>query len=409
MKKPETNATAVKTIELKIDKWVYGGRGLGRLDGQAVMTPFVLPGETAQVDVIRQRKGLLEARLRRVTEPSAERREPICPYFTRCGGCHYQHASYESQLAGKLDVLRDVLLRVGKLAAPAEIEVIAGPPLEYRNRVQMHLSGGEIGFLAAASSRLCAVDKCPVASPAINRALEALRRMRTDRRFPNFVESIELFTNETGVLVNVLASPRPVARGFFDWCAESIPGASAGSLDYAAALSTYRVGHRSFFQVNRFLIERLIEAVVPPAGGSNALDLYAGVGLFTLPLARVFEAVTSVESSASAVRDLEFNAARAGVSVEAHRAPVEEYLEKLAAAPDFVLADPPRAGLGKSVVRCLLRLQPKRVTIVSCDPATMARDVQPLVAGGYAVRRMVLIDLFPQTCHIETVTELEHG
>jgi 23S rRNA (uracil1939-C5)-methyltransferase len=305
--------------------------------------------------------------------------------------------------------VREVLRRVGKLEAPGEIAIVSGPPWEYRNRAQFHLDGGRIGFLEAGSHRLCPVDRCPISSPRINEALAALRRMIRDRRFPRFLRSVELFTNEREVQLNVLDTDRPLARGFFQWCAEQMPGAGESSLEYIAGGEIYRVGHRSFFQVNRFLIDRLAECALDGAEGMSALDLYAGVGLFSLPLARRCRSVLAVESNASALRDLEFNAERAGLTVAARKATVEQFLEAVEAPPDFVLADPPRAGLGKGVVNELLRLKAPFLTIVSCDPATLARDLAPLLAGGYSIDALTLIDLFPQTWHIETVTRLRLG
>jgi 23S rRNA (uracil1939-C5)-methyltransferase len=406
MQQPETNRRQEDRREATIEKWVYGGRGLGRVNGQTLLVPYVLAGEVVRVAIERERGGLLEGKLMDVLTPSSRRVSPPCQYFTRCGGCHYQHAPYESQLAGKVDVLRETLRRVGKMEAPEEIGILSASPIEYRNRVQFHLAGGEIGFLEAGSSRLCPVERCPISSPAINSALAVLRKMTGDRRFPSFIRSIELFSNESEVQVNILESERPIARHFFDWCAEGMPGAAAGSLEYAAVGAIFRVGHRSFFQVNRFLIDKLVEAALGDADGGSAVDLYAGVGLFSIPLARRFQSVTAVESGASATRDLEFNTARAGVSVRAERATTEMYLEGLERAPDFVLADPPRSGLGKGAVRQLLRLLPRRITIVACDPATLARDLGPLLQAGYRCAGMTLIDLFPQTYHIETITDL---
>jgi 23S rRNA (uracil1939-C5)-methyltransferase len=167
------------------------------------------------------------------------------------------------------------------------------------------------------------------------------------------------------------------------------------------------VSRHSFFQVNRFLLNRLVEVALEGAEGETALDLYAGVGLFSLALARVFREVTAVESGSGAVRDLEFNAERAGLAnLRAERQTAEEYLQRLERAPDFVLLDPPRAGLGKAVVRRLAELRPRQVTIVSCDPATLARDLAGLTAAGYRVEQMTLVDLFPQTFHLETVVRL---
>jgi 23S rRNA (uracil1939-C5)-methyltransferase len=230
--------------------------------------------------------------------------------------------------------------------------------------------------------------------------------MLRDRRFPRFVRSLELFTNETEVQLNVLETAQPVSRRFFDWAAERIPGLAAGTLDYPVGRDVYRVGHRSFFQVNRFLIEAVVERALEGAEGISAVDLYAGVGLFSLRLARRFRSVTAVESGGSAARDLEFNAARAGVEVAVRRHVADLFLGELEEAPEFVLADPPRSGLGKRVVRELLRLKPPRVVIVSCDPSTLARDLAPLTADAYRIERLTLVDLFPQTYHIETVTHL---
>jgi 23S rRNA (uracil1939-C5)-methyltransferase len=393
----------VSTELVTIEKLVYGGAGLARIGGRVVLAPFVLPGETARVRVEAK---ALEARLEEVVTPAAGRTDPACPFFTRCGGCCYQHARYELELEQKRAILREALRRVGKLEAPEEVRVVSGPPFEYRNRAQLHLAGGEIGYYAHGSRRLVPVDGCPISSPKINQALAALREMLPDRRFPQFVRSLELFTNETEVQLNVLETGQPVARRFFDWCVERVPGFTGEAIEYPVRQDLYRVRHRSFFQVNRFLIEQMVDCALEGAEGETALDLYAGVGLFSLPLARRFAAVTAVETSASAAGDLEFNAARAGCAVTVRQQATEAYLESLDQPPDFVLADPPRAGLGKRAVRELLRLRPARLVVVACDPATLARDLGALTAAGYAIERMTLIDLFPRTFHIETVVGL---
>ena len=273
--------------------------------------------------------------------------------------------------------------------------------------MQFHIRGTELGYLEARSHRFCAIDRCPISSPRINQAIVSLREMLRDARWPRFVQSIELFTNEKQLQLNVIQTERPVARRFFDWCKETMPDLVSGALEYEAAGSVYRVSGGSFFQVNRFAIERMVEIAMEDAQGESALDLYAGVGLFSLPLARRFEKVVAIESGASAIRDLIFNAERAGVALEAHQASVDEFLMSLTAAPDFVLADPPRAGLGKSVVRELARLQPPRVTMVACDPATLARDLAGLMAAGYYIEKLAMIDLFPQTFHIEVIVHLK--
>ena len=334
--------------------------------------------------------------------PAAERVTPPCSLFTICGGCHYQHAPYEYQLARKVEILREQLQRVGKIKFEGEIGVISGPPLGYRNRAQFHIAGGKIGYLAARSHELVPVEgECPVSSPRLNQALAEMRGRLSDPRFPRFVQAVEIFTNETDVQINVIESEHAVARRFYEWCE------SKQAIEYQTSFGTFRVSSKSFFQVNRFLVEKLVEAALPEQGGESALDLYAGVGLFALPMARRFQSVTAVETGSSAAHDLEFNASRAEVAVKVEQARVEDYLERLQATPEFVLADPPRVGLGKDVVGHLQRLAPPRITIVSCDPATLARDLAGLT--GYQIESLTMVDLFPQTFHLETVARLKRG
>jgi 23S rRNA (uracil1939-C5)-methyltransferase len=371
----------------QIEKLVYGGDGLMRVEGRVSFVPFSLPGEQWE-------SGALVA-------ASPDRIEAKCEYFARCGGCHYQHLDYEKQLAAKRAILEETLARLGRIAPP-EVAVAGSEPWGYRNRVQLHFERGQMGYHAAGSRKLIAVTHCPIASPAIENAIGALRDMRRDAKFPRFFESVELFSNETETLVNVLKSAKPVSKRFFDWAAERIPGATLSGLDYRVGGDTFHVSHKSFFQVNRFLVERLVELATGEEFGGHALDLYAGVGLFTLPLTRAFERVTAVEVVRSAVNDLTRNAPQA----KAIQLSTEDYLAQLNDTPDFVLADPPRAGLGKRAVEHLVRLRAPKLTVVSCDPATLARDLAALVAGGYAIEGMTMIDLFPQTFHIETVTRL---
>jgi len=395
-------------FEATIEKLIYGGDGLARVDGQVVLVPFVLPGERAAVETVTQKRGLVRAKLIDLRAASAKRVLPACPYFGRCGGCHYQHASYETQLALKRDILAETLRRVGKIEPPEEIRVIAAEPWHYRNRAQFHVAGAELGYVEAHSNRLCPIERCPISSPRINLSIATLREMLRDPRWPRFVRSLEVFTNETQVQLNVQETDRPVARRFFDWCAEKVPDLVPGALDYQAAGSFYRVSGASFFQVNRWLIDAMVDAVLENTHGQTALDLYAGVGLFSLPMARRFGKVAAVESGAAAVSDLRFNAERAGIAVDTHQTSADIFLSDAAAAPEFVLADPPRAGLGKRTVEHLVRLAPPRLTIVACDPATLARDLAGLITGGYRLDRLTMIDLFPQTFHIEAIAQLRN-
>ncbi|MEO8028313.1 MAG: class I SAM-dependent RNA methyltransferase [Bryobacteraceae bacterium] len=387
------------------EKWVYGGDALARRDGEIVLIPFLLPGERAMI-ATESGGGVLRGRVTELLDPSPDRVDAPCPLFEACGGCHYQNATYEKQLAWKREILREQLKRVGKIEYEGEIETLSGEPFGYRNRVQVHIVGGNLGFLERGTHAVVNVETCPISSPEINVAIGALREMMADERFPNFIRSIELFSNGTEIQLNVLTKERPVAKRFFEWAQEVIPGAGAGAIDYHAVGAIFRVSHNSFFQVNRFLIDGLVEAAIGDARGGSAVDLYAGVGLFSLELAKRFPKVTAVESAGGSARDLEFNIERAGSSVVPHRARVEHFLGDLSKTPDFMLADPPRAGLGKEVVRNMIRLKPARISIVSCDPSTLARDLQGLVGNGYRIDKLILADLFPQTYHLETIVHL---
>jgi 23S rRNA (uracil1939-C5)-methyltransferase len=381
-------------LQLTVEKLVYGGHGLSRDNGRVVLTPLVLPGE----QIVAQPVDKLHARLISVGQPAPERVPAPCPYFSICGGCHYQHMQYEYQVTQKVGILREVMQRVGKFEAPAEIRVLSSEPWGYRNRTQLQVRDGQIGYLRLGSHDLCPIEQCPISSPKLNEAIAALTTLVRDRRWPSFIRRIELFTNETDVQFNVIDTDQPVAKHFFEWVNERLPGYGGGALNYGS----FRVSPRSFFQVNRYLVDALAESALAGVSGETALDLYAGVGLFSLRMASQFGSVTAVESGGSAVSDLKVNVPAA----RAVRASADEFLAGLETAPDFVLADPPREGLGKLAVRELVRLRPRELRIVACDPATLARDLRPLLDAGYVLEQMTLADLFPQTFHIETIAQL---
>jgi 23S rRNA (uracil1939-C5)-methyltransferase len=391
---------------IEIEKLVYGGDGLSRVDGQVVLTPLVLPGEHVTVATSKVKTGLLRGELSGIEQSSPHRIAPRCPYFGACGGCQYQHSDYEFQVEQKRAILLENLQRLGGLKYEGELHTITGDPWFYRNRIQLHFDKGRSGFNRHSSNQLVPVDDCFIASPLLVDAIKQLSTIATKAEWPSFLQSLELFSNETDLQINVLDTTRPVAARFFDWLKKFLPLAP-GPVAYEAAGYTFRISHGAFFQVNRFLIERLVEEVVGSETGDHAIDLYAGVGLFSLPLAKNFARVDSVERSGPAVRDLEFNAQQSNVTnIDASREASEDFLRGIRTPPDLIIADPPRSGLGKEATQELLRIKPKKLTIVSCDPATLARDLKVLMAG-FEVKRMTLVDLFPQTYHLETVVQLQ--
>lgn len=391
---------------VRIEKLVYGGEGLGRVDGQVVLVPFVLPREEVSVKASRVKNGLLRGSVLKILESAPERIVPRCEYFGTCGGCHYQHSQYAFQLEQKRQILHETLRRVGGINYGDEIRLISAEPWFYRNRIQLHFSNGASGFHKAGSHDLCAIDHCYISSPKLVEAIAALRQAVTRPEWPAFLQSVELFTNETDVQLTVIDSTRPVAARFFDWCRSFLPSLTGDPINYAAAGHRFQIGRRSFFQVNRHLIDDLVEEVIRSAQGDDVVDLYAGVGLFSLSLSQRFQKVLAVERSGSAFRDLEQNATQAGGNLYAVRASAEEFLAKLENTPDLIVADPPRAGLDRLVTGELLRLKPAKLALVSCDPATMSRDLKKLLTS-YRIERLALIDLFPQTYHFETVACLK--
>jgi len=391
---------------VRIEKLVYGGEGLGRIDGQVVLAPFVLPHEEVSITTERVKSGLLRGSSLKVLQAAPERVVPRCEYFGTCGGCHYQHAQYEFQLAQKRAILLETLRRGGGINYEGDISIISGDPWFYRNRIQLHFADARSGFHEAGSHELCAVDHCYIASPVLVDAIAKLGSAVSRREWPSFLRSLEVFTNGTDIQLTVVDSSRPVAARFFEWCGTFLPSLVSGPMQYAAAGHNFRISRGSFFQVNRFLIDALVQEVTGIAEGRQAVDLYAGVGLFSLALSKRFQVVVAVERSGAAFRDLECNAAENGANIRATRASAEEFLHGLDDAPDLIVADPPRAGLDREVTGELLRLRPEKLKLVSCDPATLARDLKKLLTA-YRIERIALVDLFPQTYHFETVVHLE--
>jgi len=392
-------------MDITIEKLVYGGEGLSRVDGEVVFTPFVLPGEVVQVAPPESKKHARRASLVRVTQASEDRVEPPCSIFGQCGGCHYQHIDYPAQLRLKRGILAETLRRGAKIEFDeSRIAVTSGDPWGYRNRTQFHIEDGKIGYRQMRSQKLVPAVRCPISSPKINEALAKLNRLVKDRRWPRFVTSLEVFTDEVQVQWNVQEATQPVARHFFEWLAAEVPGTVPGALEYEVNGDIFGIAGNSFFQVNRSLIGCLADLAIGDETGATAWDLYAGAGLFSVPLARKFARVTAVESGRAA-DDLQRNTRRAGVDMEAIRQNSEAFLLEANTAPEFVLADPPRAGLGAAAVTRLLELAPAKIVIVACDPSTLARDLAGL-KERYEIERLAMVDLFPQTFHIETIVRL---
>jgi 23S rRNA (uracil1939-C5)-methyltransferase len=416
-------------MEITIEKLIYGGEGLAHHDGSTVFVPFVLPAERVSATPVEQKKKFVRARVERVIEPSPERAVARCPHFGVCGGCDYQHIPYDAQLKYKTEILRETLRRIGRVEWPGEIVAHGSPPWGYRNRAQWKIrpveSGADklgIGYFRAGSTALCEVEDCAILSPLLLKTLLALRKALAEETLPHQLREIEAFAgaNDSKLLLTATFAGFPAhaadvaktIRGIVPETASLLfhhPGRERmeldgpGFIEYEAAGSAYRVGHLSFFQVNRFLCDDLARHVGENESGSRALDLFAGVGLFAVPLAKHFEHVVAVEANPAAARDLEANSRG---RIEVRTSDVEPFLAKYKGRPDLVVLDPPRAGMTPGAIKRLLRLSPERITYVSCEPPTLARDLAAFVQGGYEISGIHLFDLFPQTFHMETVVRL---
>jgi 23S rRNA (uracil1939-C5)-methyltransferase len=438
-------------MRVKIEKLVYGGEGLAHNEGATLFIPFVLPGEEVETSPTERNKKFSRGRLERVLIPSAERIEPACPYFRVCGGCNYQHIAYEAQLRFKVDILRETLRRLGRLDWPHPITVHGSPPWAYRNRAQwkirplknqstqpvVHSGDGNalgIGYFRAGSSVLCPVETCAILSARLSSALDALRRALADHALPQDILEVEAFADadDEKLLLNVAcSSPRGVKKTLALEMSRKIPGVESvllqepagermelngpGFLHYNVGEKRFRVGHLSFFQVNRFLLEEMARTVAATAGsGELAFDLYAGVGLLSAFLAEKFAEVEAVEADPAAARDLEVNAAANGKNILRHSLTAETFLtqwkrKRGTNAPEVIVVDPPRAGLESAVLRMLLEVSAPQILYLSCDPATLARDLAQLCAKLYKVEEIHFFDMFPQTYHVETLVRLERA
>ncbi len=422
-------------MRLHIKKLVYGGDGLGRdAEGRTVFVPYVLPGEVVDVAVTGERDGALKSQLVTVERASPARVTAGCRHFGRCGGCQYQHAAYDAQLALKLSILRETLERAGVHDQP-EVIVHAGEPWGYRNRIRLRVdrAAGQIrvGYNLRETREFLPIEECPIAAPLLWRAAAALvelgRSTPVGARWLRATAEVELFTtkDERSLQMTLLLREQRSA-GFAALCERlraEIPelvGAGAvvgrgredvtwgrGGLSYNVDGSGYWVSRGGFFQVNRWMLEELVRVVMAGRNGLRAWDLFAGVGLFSRVLAEGFTQVVAVEANALAVKDL--TAMKAG-NMRGFAGSVVDFLRSAAVGrepPELVVMDPPRAGVGREVCEILVRMQVPEIVYVSCDPTTLARDLGGMVDSGYNLAELHLVDLFPQTFHLETVAVLQ--
>ncbi|HEY0794763.1 MAG TPA: 23S rRNA (uracil(1939)-C(5))-methyltransferase RlmD [Acidisarcina sp.] len=431
--------------------------------GKTVFVPMTLPGELVEACITEDHKTFADAEIKAILEAATTRTQPPCPYYGQCGGCHYQHATYPQQLEMKTAILRETLERAGvfhKSTAPGIGILSAAHPNQswnYRNRIRLHVrpasptSPPTLCYRERASHALLPVNDCPIAAPILIRALQCIQQLAASHHLDQLCNEVELFTNpqQDSVLISLTTSnlsplsavalskqlnqlcaalqphlPELKGAAIFTTTDTPAPNRSNKSrtrnitatwgeqhLTYPAATFNYKVSLSSFFQTNRHLVDPLVNLITAGRSGEIVWDLYAGVGLFSRALTRTFRQVRAVESAPTACADLRHNLHGTthkiveSTTLDFLRLQTQSLIKK-SLIPDLVVVDPPRAGLGPEVTCLLARIAPREIVYVSCDPTTVARDLRALLQSGYRLQSITLVDLFPQTFHIESVSRL---
>lgn len=406
-----------ETIQIKMEKMVYGGDCLGRLpDGRAVFVPFVLPGEVVLVEIVEDKKRYARAWPVELVEESPDRIQPRCIHFGECGGCQYQNLDYTKQLVLKESIMIDQFQRIGKIEEPPLHPIVPSPsPWQYRNTVQFHLGqGGELGYIHADGEHLLIIQECHLPQDEINELWPQLELgaesgiYRLGMRQDTY-DSIMLILEGEDPKPPEFSVDIPVSAVYTPPDANLTVLAGADHLIYTLKERHFQVSARSFFQVNTAMAEKMIEHVlehVHLTHQSRVIELYAGVGLFSAFIAGKVGHLTAIESSGSACHDFTVNLTEFD-NVVLYEAQAEDVLPTLNIETDLLIADPPRSGLAPAVHDAIGILKPSQIAYISCDPATLARDIKKIIGKDYQLISATPFDLFPQTAHMETIALLE--
>jgi len=404
-----------QTFELTPTTLTYGGDAMGRLpDSRAVFVPFGLPDERVRVRLTEEKRGFAPGEIVEILQSAPERISPRCKHFGQCGGCHYQHLPYEKQLEAKAAILRDQLTRIGKIQNPPVKPTVASPDAwNYRNHVQFHLDAqGKLGFQAPNSNRVIPVSECHLPESPINALWPQL-----EFEPETGIERVSVRAGMDDELMLIFESDSPDAPEFeieagisvvhvFDEHAVVIAGEDHITMKVLGR--EFFVSAPSFFQVNTAMAEKMVQHLLDrlPTSQSVLLDVYCGVGLFSAFLAPECKQLIGIEVSESACENFVINLNEFD-NVELYEDFAEDVLPALDVQPDIILVDPPRAGVEKEALNAIVKMNPKVIAYVSCDPSTLARDAARLIHGGYKLLDVTPFDLFPQTLHIESISIFE--
>ncbi len=404
----------VDSIEIKIDRLAYGGDGLGRLaDGRLAFVPFTIPGELVRVKIVEDKPKHVRGELVEVVNAAPERIDHRCVHFMTCGGCHYQHMTYSTQLAAKATILEEQLARIGGFHSIPDIEIIGmDSPRNYRNSIQFHLTrDGKLGFQKAHSNQTFAIRECHLPEQAISRLWPQIEVDPAAQ-----VERINVRVGIQEELLLILESGRDEA---VDFSVEDLPVsvvqlaggeerilAGSNYISMEAAGKVFTVSAGSFFQVNTIQAQSIVEYLLEQIKlekDMTVVDAYCGVGLLSAFIAPKVKRLVGIEVSAKACEDYTTNLDEFE-NVELYEDAVENVLPRLNFQPDVIVADPPRSGIGSEAINGIIAQGATSLAYISCDPATMARDGKQLAARGYRLAGITLVDMFPQTYHIESIS-----
>lgn len=399
-------------LKIEFEKFAYGGETIGFADdGKTVFTYYVLPGETALVKPYYIKKRYQKAALISIIKESEDRISPVCPHFTECGGCHYQHVNYDKQLQIKQNLVIDQLNRIGGISNPPVNKIVAAESqFNYRNSIQFQINeNGELGFQAATSQQIIPISECHLPMEGIIQLWKkldvdpfpGLRRVHFREGTNN--DLMVLFESEDIQNLPELELDLPISVIHLS-PGGTIVMAGDDHLVFQVKGKLFRVTSTSFFQVNTAQTEKMVEKTVSllANSGKRLLELYCGVGLFTSFLAPYFEEVVAIEESESACEDFAINMDEFE-QVSLYVGAAEEILSEISYAADCLLVDPPRSGLDLRVIDAIKAMNIPKIVYISCDTATFARDAKRLIDDGYELLEVTPFDMFPQTYHIEQI------
>ena len=380
-------------MQVTIEKLVYGGAGLARTEQGVIFVPRTAPGDVVEVELVGRKSDYATARITSMIEPSPDRQNPVCPNYETAGCCHWQHIQYARQLAIKESILRETLHRTGRIQWDAPISIVSGPDLHYRLRASFHVHGGRLGFMAERSHTVVPILSCSSLAPELNEFIPVANEILAT---PEMVSVRE---------VHAVSGP-PVLAAF----GRTMVGHGPARIEVDGCV--FDLHPEAFFQSNRYLLTPFMQEVVRAAAGApRVLDLFCGSGFFAIPLAKHGGEVLGVETSRTAIKQARLNAKLNNVgNVEFFEGSVEETLRRSAEVkPDVVVLNPPREGAGREVAGLVAGLGARKVVYVSCNPSTFAREAAVMIARGYRVESITMVDQFPNTYHIELVSVLRKG